>query len=72
MAVLKLTQPKSKLVDMPIPQNNLKQWQPKISLPLEKLDGWGSKTQLNAGLKKPSSILKAFATITTSNKNQNN
>lgn len=72
MAVFKLTQSKSKPFDMPIPQNNSKQWQPKISLPFKKSDGWESKTPLNAGLKKPSSILKAFATVIMSNNNQIN
>ena len=51
-AVLELTGSKSKLIHMPMPQDDPKQRQPNISLAFEKLDGWEPKTQLNDGLKK--------------------
>ena len=48
--VLKLTESKSKLRYMPMPQDDPKQRQPNIDLAFEKLDGWMPTTQLNEGL----------------------
>jgi UDP-glucuronate decarboxylase len=51
-AVLKLTGSKSKIVYLPLPQDDPRQRQPDISLAKEKLNGWEPKVQLEAGLKK--------------------
>ena len=48
--VLRLTESKSKLRYMPMPQDDPKQRQPNIDLAFEKLDGWMPTTQLNEGL----------------------
>ena len=50
--VLRLTESKSKLRYMPMPQDDPKQRQPNIDLAFEKLDGWMPTTQLNEGLTK--------------------
>ncbi len=50
--VLRLTESKSKLRYMPMPQDDPKQRQPNIDLAYEKLDGWMPTTQLNEGLTK--------------------
>lgn len=51
-AVLDLTQSTSKIIYLPMPQDDPKQRQPDIQLAYEKLDGWKPKTQLKEGLQK--------------------
>jgi UDP-glucuronate decarboxylase len=51
-AVLDLTNSKSKLSFLPLPQDDPKQRQPNIDLAKEKLGGWEPKTQLKEGLTK--------------------
>lgn len=50
--VIELTGSKSKIIHLPLPQDDPKQRQPDISLAKEKLNGWEPKTQLKEGLKK--------------------
>lgn len=50
--VLELTNSKSKLIYLPLPQDDPKQRQPDITLAKEKLKGWEPKIQLNDGLVK--------------------
>jgi len=50
--VIELTKSKSKLVFMPLPQDDPTQRQPDISLAKEKLNGWEPKIQLEEGLTK--------------------
>ena len=50
--VIRLTNSKSKIVHMSLPQDDPKQRQPDISLAGEKLEGWKPNIQLNEGLKK--------------------
>lgn len=50
--VIALTNSKSRIIHLPLPQDDPKQRQPDISLAKEKLGGWEPKTQLNEGLKK--------------------
>lgn len=50
--VLELTNSKSKLIHLPLPQDDPKQRQPDIALAKEKLQGWEPKTQLKDGLVK--------------------
>ncbi|MHB0755251.1 UDP-glucuronic acid decarboxylase family protein [Polaribacter sp. M15] len=50
--VIALTNSKSKIIHLPLPQDDPKQRQPDIRLAKEKLGGWEPKTQLNEGLKK--------------------
>ncbi len=49
--IIKFTDSKSKIVHMPLPQDDPKQRQPNIALAIEKLD-WEPKTDLEEGLKK--------------------
>jgi UDP-glucuronate decarboxylase len=49
-AVIELTHSKSKIIYLPLPQDDPKQRQPDISLAKEKLDGWEPKIQLREGL----------------------
>ena len=51
-AVIELTNSKSKIVHMALPQDYPKQRQPDISLAKEKLNGWEPKIELEEGLKK--------------------
>ena len=51
-AVIELTNSKSKIVHMALPQDDPKQRQPDISLAKEKLNGWEPKIELEEGLKK--------------------
>ncbi|KAB1067851.1 SDR family oxidoreductase [Tamlana haliotis] len=51
-AVIRLTNSKSKLIFMPLPQDDPKQRQPDISLAKEKLDGWKPQIELEEGLTK--------------------
>lgn len=50
--ILELTNSKSKLIHLPLPQDDPKQRQPDIALAREKLQGWEPKTQLKDGLVK--------------------
>ena len=50
--VIRLTNSKSKIVYMALPQDDPKQRQPDISLAKEKLEGWQPNIQLEEGLKK--------------------
>ena len=50
--VLELTNSKSKLIFLPLPQDDPKQRQPHIGLAKEKLQGWEPKTKLRDGLVK--------------------
>jgi len=49
-AVIKLTGSNSKLIFMPLPQDDPKQRQPDISLAKDKLNGWQPNIQLETGL----------------------
>jgi UDP-glucuronate decarboxylase len=49
-AVIELTHSKSKIIYLPLPQDDPKQRQPDISLAKEKLEGWEPKIQLQEGL----------------------
>ncbi|RKS13313.1 UDP-glucuronic acid decarboxylase family protein [Flavobacterium sp. 120] len=49
-AVIALTGSKSKIIHLPLPQDDPKQRQPDISLAKEKLQGWEPKVQLREGL----------------------
>jgi UDP-glucuronate decarboxylase len=49
-AVIDLTGSNSKIIHMPLPQDDPKQRQPDISLAKEKLQGWEPKIQLREGL----------------------
>jgi UDP-glucuronate decarboxylase len=50
--VLKFTNSKSKIIHLPLPQDDPRQRQPDISLAREMLNDWEPKTQLNSGLVK--------------------
>ena len=56
--VLKLTGSKSKLIRMPLPQDDPKQRQPDISLAKAKLGGWEPKVNLEDGLKETIAYFK--------------
>jgi UDP-glucuronate decarboxylase len=56
--VLKLTGSKSKLVRMPLPQDDPKQRQPDISLAKAELGGWEPKVNLEDGLKETIAYFK--------------
>jgi UDP-glucuronate decarboxylase len=58
-AVIRLTNSKSTIVHMPLPLDDPKQRQPDISLAKEKLQCWGPKTELNAGLIKTISYFES-------------
>ncbi|MGZ9735372.1 UDP-glucuronic acid decarboxylase family protein [Flavobacterium sp. GNP002] len=49
-AVIELTGSNSKIIHLPLPQDDPKQRQPDISLAKEKLQGWEPKVQLREGL----------------------
>jgi UDP-glucuronate decarboxylase len=49
-AVIELTGSSSKIIHLPLPQDDPKQRQPDISLAKEKLQGWEPKVQLREGL----------------------
>ncbi len=59
-AVIKLTESSSKLIFLPLPQDDPKQRQPDISLAKQKLDGWQPNIQLTAGLIKTIDYFKAL------------
>jgi len=48
--VISLTNSKSKIIHLPLPQDDPKQRQPDIALAKEKLENWEPKVQLKAGL----------------------
>jgi UDP-glucuronate decarboxylase len=56
--VIQLTGTRSKLVFMPLPQDDPAQRQPNISLAKEKLSGWEPKVQLDEGLQKTIAYFK--------------
>ena len=58
--VIKLTESSSKLIFLPLPQDDPKQRQPDISLAKQKLDGWQPNIQLEAGLIKTIDYFKAL------------
>lgn len=59
-AVIALTDSKSKIIHLPLPQDDPKQRQPDISLAKAKLNGWEPKVQLNEGLIKTIAYFKAI------------
>jgi UDP-glucuronate decarboxylase len=63
--VISLTKSKSKIIHMPLPQDDPKQRQPDISLAKEKLQGWEPKVQLREGLK---TTIAYFEAVLTENK----
>lgn len=56
--IIKLTNSKSKLIFMPLPQDDPKQRQPDISLAKAKLNGWEPNIQLEDGLTKTIAYFK--------------
>ncbi len=62
--IIKLTKSKSKLIYMPLPQDDPLQRQPDISLAKEKLNGWEPKIQLEEGLIKTINYFKKIITNT--------
>jgi UDP-glucuronate decarboxylase len=50
--VIRITNSNSKIIHMPIPQDDPKQRQPNISLAKEKLNGWEPTIELEEGLRK--------------------
>jgi UDP-glucuronate decarboxylase len=63
--VIALTNSKSKIIHMDLPQDDPKQRQPDISLAKAKLQGWEPKIQLREGLK---TTIAYFETVLTENK----
>ena len=59
-AVIKLTNSKSSIIHMPLPQDDPKQRQPEISLAKEKLKGWQPKIELEEGLGKTISYFESL------------
>ncbi len=58
--IIKLTDSTSKLIFLPLPQDDPKQRQPDISLAKEKLNGWQPNIQLENGLVKTIAYFKAL------------
>ena len=58
-AVIRLTNSKSTIIHMPLPQDDPKQRQPEISLAKEKLNGWQPKIELEEGLGKTISYFES-------------
>lgn len=58
-AVVKLTKSKSKIIHLPLPQDDPKQRQPDISLAKQQLNGWEPKIQLEEGLLKTIDYFKS-------------
>jgi len=58
-AVIRLTNSKSTIIHMPLPQDDPKQRQPDISLAKEKLNGWQPKIELEEGLGKTISYFES-------------
>jgi len=61
--VLKLTDSKSKIVYMPLPQDDPMQRQPNISLAYDKLNGWKPKIELKDGLKTTINYFKEIISL---------
>ena len=61
-SVLNLTQSRSKLIFMPLPQDDPRQRNPNIELAKEKL-GWSPKVQLQDGLKEPIAYFKKIVQV---------
>jgi UDP-glucuronate decarboxylase len=59
-AVIALTDSKSKIVHLPLPQDDPKQRQPDITLAKAKLNGWEPQIQLNEGLIKTIAYFRAI------------
>lgn len=59
-AVIELTNSTSKIIHLPLPQDDPKQRQPDISLAKEKLNGWQPTIQLEQGLKKTITYFEAL------------
>ena len=59
-SILKLTKSNSKIVHLPLPQDDPLQRQPDISLAFEKLNGWRPEIELSTGLER---VIKYFQTI---------
>lgn len=59
--VIELTGTSSKLIHLPLPQDDPMQRQPDISLAKEKLNGWEPKVPLEEGLRKTIDYFKNFA-----------
>lgn len=59
-AVIALTQSKSKIIHLPLPQDDPKQRQPDITLAKAKLNGWEPQIQLNEGLIKTIAYFRAI------------
>lgn len=60
--VIALTNSTSKIIHLPLPQDDPKQRQPDISLAKEKLQGWAPKVQLREGLKTTIAYFDALLT----------
>lgn len=58
--ILELTRSKSKIIHMPLPQDDPKQRQPDISLAQEKLKGWKPNIELEEGLVKTIEYFKGI------------
>ncbi len=58
--VIRLTGSSSKIVFLPLPEDDPKQRQPNISLAKEKLDGWEPTIQLEDGLKRTIAYFKSL------------
>lgn len=56
--VIKLTNSKSKIIHLPLPQDDPKQRQPDIRLAKKELNGWEPKIQLEDGLKETIAYFK--------------
>ena len=56
--ILKLTKSKSRIIHLPLPQDDPLQRQPNISLAYEKLNGWKPEIELNSGLEKTIKFFK--------------
>ena len=61
-SVLNLTQSRSKLIFMPLPQDDPRQRNPNIELAKEKL-GWSPKVQLQDGLKETIAYFKKIVQV---------
>ena len=59
-AVISLTGSNSKIIHLPLPQDDPKQRQPDITLAKAKLNGWEPKVQLNEGLIKTIAYFKSI------------
>lgn len=58
--ILEITNSKSKIIYLPLPQDDPKQRKPDIKLAINKLDGWEPQIKLNEGLEKSIKYFKNF------------